>query len=154
MARPTKLTPQVQQRIVQAIALNEEAQLLAIVQAAADGGDKQAAAWLRGEGYIHITDAPHRALFIQHNEQEERQSPQARAWVKAVYERDGYKCRECGVGGRLNAHHVKAWAEYPESRFDLSNGVTLCVDCHAKKHPHLGWFRKRSGASLSDNRTV
>jgi predicted RNase H-like nuclease (RuvC/YqgF family) len=41
----------------------------------------------------------------------------------------------------LVAHHVKPKSQYPELKFDLENGVTLCVDCHKdhhKKHPVKG----------------
>ena len=30
------------------------------------------------------------------------------------------------------ADHVKPWALYPELRYDLDNGRTLCVPCHKK----------------------
>ena len=54
-------------------------------------------------------------------------------WRKKVYERDDYTCRECGVkGGKLNAHHIKEWCNYPDLRFDIDNGLTLCVPCHVK----------------------
>lgn len=58
-------------------------------------------------------------------------------WRKAVFERDSYTCQECGAKGRLNAHHVKQWSYHPDLRFDVSNGITLCEECHSKKHPHL-----------------
>lgn len=60
-----------------------------------------------------------------------RASPQYIQWRKAIYNRDDYICQKCGVkGGRLEAHHVKSFATYPELRFELLNGITLCKSCH------------------------
>jgi hypothetical protein len=75
----------------------------------------------------------------------ERNMPAYAAWRKAVYERDGYRCRECGAKGRLNAHHVEPWTGHPELRFDADNGLTLCEDCHATKHPHIRLVRAKKG---------
>jgi hypothetical protein len=58
----------------------------------------------------------------------------AKMWVKAVKDRDGRKCVECGSDDRLHAHHIKQWSDYPELRCDVSNGVTLCQKCHEKVH--------------------
>lgn len=56
-------------------------------------------------------------------------------WRTAVFQRDDYTCQECSVrGGRLHAHHIQPWAEFPALRFDLSNGVTLCERCHRAIH--------------------
>lgn len=57
-----------------------------------------------------------------------RNSPEARAWTKAVLQRDGYKCKICGdaASGNLVAHHIKPWAERKDLRFDVDNGITLC----------------------------
>lgn len=52
-------------------------------------------------------------------------------WRTAVYERDDYTCQCCEVrGGRLNAHHLNQFADYPDFRYDVNNGITLCVKCH------------------------
>jgi hypothetical protein len=61
-------------------------------------------------------------------------------WSTAVKARD-CKCVECNATTALVAHHVKPKSQYPELKFDLENGVTLCVDCHKdhhKKHPVKG----------------
>ena len=63
-----------------------------------------------------------------------RQSLEYKIWRKAVFERDGYACVLCGCGksGSLNADHIQPFAFYPELRFELSNGRTLCFECHKK----------------------
>lgn len=56
-------------------------------------------------------------------------------WRKAVFKRDNYTCLKCGKrGGDLEAHHVKSWKDYPELRYDVINGETLCKDCHIKTY--------------------
>lgn len=57
-----------------------------------------------------------------------------REWRTAVFTRDCYTCQECGKLGssvRLEAHHLKSWHNYPELRYEISNGITLCAQpCH------------------------
>lgn len=62
----------------------------------------------------------------------ERTSFRYKEWRKAVFERDEYTCQFCGDnrGGNLNADHIKPFAFFPELRYELSNGRTLCHDCH------------------------
>jgi 5-methylcytosine-specific restriction endonuclease McrA len=58
-----------------------------------------------------------------------------RLWRNGVYEKDEYTCQVCGqVNGNLNAHHIKEYAKYPELRYEISNGVTLCKKCHILYH--------------------
>lgn len=54
-------------------------------------------------------------------------------WRKAVFERDSFTCQFCRIrGGQLQADHIKPFAYFPELRFELSNGRTLCKSCHRK----------------------
>jgi len=68
-----------------------------------------------------------------------RNSIEYRIWRRSVFERDKFTCQRCGqIGGKLNAHHVKEFAFFPQLRFDISNGKTLCVNCHKKEGTYKG----------------
>lgn len=54
-----------------------------------------------------------------------------KAWRQQVLVRDDYMCVLCGQRGcALNADHIKPWAYFPDLRYDVTNGRTLCVPCH------------------------
>lgn len=64
-----------------------------------------------------------------------RASAELAKWRKAVFQRDSYTCQHCEAKGcELHAHHIQPFANFPDLRFDISNGQTLCVVCHGSVH--------------------
>ncbi len=67
-----------------------------------------------------------------------RQSKEYKLWRKSVFERDNFYCVFCGYKSRgkrpadIHADHIKPFAYYPELRFAIDNGRTLCIPCHKK----------------------
>jgi len=67
-----------------------------------------------------------------------RKSIEYKLWRKSVFERDKYTCVWCGLksgNGKavvLHADHIKPFYLYPELRFAIDNGRTLCIECHMK----------------------
>jgi 5-methylcytosine-specific restriction endonuclease McrA len=71
-----------------------------------------------------------------------RSSVEYKLWRMSVLERDKFTCRFCGIKGGwskemrkkidLNADHIKPFAYFPELRFAIDNGRTLCAECHMK----------------------
>ena len=56
-------------------------------------------------------------------------------WRKAVLMRDSYTCQECKAANvLLCAHHIKPYILYPELRYAVTNGITLCYPCHERQH--------------------
>lgn len=64
-------------------------------------------------------------------------------WRRAVFSRDNYTCVLCGsVGGELHADHIQSWRLYPDLRYSVDNGRTLCAPCH-RKTPNYGGRERR-----------
>ncbi len=73
-----------------------------------------------------------------------RGSLEYRLWRESVFKRDNYTCVWCssksgnGKTVVLNADHIKPFAYFPELRFAIDNGRTLCVPCHMSTDT-FGW---------------
>ena len=59
-----------------------------------------------------------------------RNSDEYFEWKIAVFKRDDYLCQCCGNKKNLEAHHIENFAEHENKRFDINNGLTMCIDCH------------------------
>jgi 5-methylcytosine-specific restriction endonuclease McrA len=59
-------------------------------------------------------------------------------WRKAIYGADSYTCQACGSKEKVVAHHINGYKDFPEQRFDVLNGITLCNDCHKLFHEWYG----------------
>lgn len=77
---------------------------------------------------------PENANWNGNPRRKHRESKQA-AWARAVISRDLATCQKCGATDiELQAHHVQPYAEHPERRWDISNGLTVCAPCHWQIH--------------------
>jgi len=68
------------------------------------------------------------------------------SWRKLVFElnkgKQGqskyYVCMKCNKKRKttrtMHAHHKYSWAKFPDKRFEMSNGVVLCIKCHRGFH--------------------
>jgi hypothetical protein len=60
-----------------------------------------------------------------------RHSIEHREWREKIYKRDDFTCQVCKErGGRIEPHHIKPWRKFKDERYDISNGITLCIHCH------------------------
>ena len=66
-----------------------------------------------------------------------RQCKEYYEWRRQVLARDNETCQHCfGASGdqKRVGHHIKSFTFYPELRYVVDNGITLCESCH--KHMH------------------
>jgi 5-methylcytosine-specific restriction endonuclease McrA len=67
---------------------------------------------------------------------------------KYILKRDKRTCMmpNCGRKTNLQVHHIKRWASAHSLRYDPSNGITLCKNCHksisGKEHHYESLFRE------------
>jgi len=76
----------------------------------------------------------------------------------AVFERDNYACRDCGIKRDLEVHHVKDFkaikSQYSiqtiedavkcDELWDVNNGITLCRKDHLETENHGARKRKKN----------
>jgi len=66
---------------------------------------------------------------------------ECKLWRKSVFERDNFTCQKYGTNqsGTLIAHHINNFAEFPELRFAVDNGITLSKKSHDEFHKKYGY---------------
>lgn len=68
-----------------------------------------------------------------------RNSFEMKIWRKAVFVRDNFTCQKYGTrGGELHPHHINNFADFPELRFAIDNGITLSKKAHDEFHKIYG----------------
>ncbi len=64
-----------------------------------------------------------------------RNSTSYRHWRKSILKRDNYICQRCNkTPKKIHVHHIKKFCDYPDERFNINNGITLCKKCHINLH--------------------
>ena len=82
--------------------------------------------------------------------QQIRNHPASSVWRDGVFKRDNYTCQDCGStkSGDFNAHHLYSFTDLINDYnitsmeealvvgqlWDIKNGITLCKECHQKRH--------------------
>ena len=68
-----------------------------------------------------------------------RNSIEFRLWREAVFARDNWTCQKYHIRGyKLHSHHIRNFAQYPELRFAIDNGITLSEKAHNEFHKIYG----------------
>jgi len=69
-----------------------------------------------------------------------RNSMEIRLWRQSIFCKENFTCQKCNdnTGGNLNAHHIHNFSDFPELRFAIDNGITLCKTCHKNFHSIYG----------------
>ena len=69
-----------------------------------------------------------------------RQSVEYAEWRIKVWSRDKNLCKVCNTRQKVMiAHHLDGFNIFPEKRFDVDNGVTLCDRHHIAFHTNYGF---------------
>lgn len=80
--------------------------------------------------------------------QKNRTSESTSARKLAVIMRDNYRCRICDSKDNIQAHHINSWSSFPEDRYILENGLTLCKQHHNDYHVYEREVRKNEYLSI------
>lgn len=91
----------------------------------------------RKHGWEKRGSEHHRWIFDRNKlaKRQERNDSAYKEWRKSVRDRDDWKCkmRNDQCDGKVVAHHILPWAKFPELRYQINNGITLCRFHHPRK---------------------
>src|SRR3990167_174288 len=78
-----------------------------------------------------------------------RGSLEYKLWSDNVWNRDCNRCQKCGEDRleKLVAHHILNFAQWPELRLAIDNGITFCRKCH-------NWFHRKYGKKNNTQKQV
>ncbi len=75
-------------------------------------------------------------------------TPEELHWRTSVLVRDGHKCVSCGSTDRLEADHIQPKAIYPDLKYSIDNGRTLCHACHVQTPTYGGKVKRLVSVSV------
>jgi len=97
---------------------------------------KKAGLKMRGENHWHWIEDRNQLKKQRHNSSERDRMD---TWRKDVFEKFDYTCQKTKIkGGKLIAHHIFNWADYPLLRYDVDNGIVLSKESHKEFHKIYG----------------
>lgn len=70
------------------------------------------------------------SLKREHKPAQYRKTHSYWQWMLAVKNRDRWTCVNCGDKTKVIAHHIFRFWSFPEFRYSVDNGMTLCKPCH------------------------
>ncbi len=99
---------------------------------------KGTSSWNKGKGHLFTGDKnPCWRGGLENRKPSEKKHLCSKyvGWMKQVKNRDNWKCRMANedCNGRLEAHHILNWIDYPELRYEINNGITLCHSHHPRR---------------------
>lgn len=92
--------------------------------------------WNKGIKYLQISGEKHwNWKGGIRKRKDERNDSAYQLWVKKVKNRDNNQCTFKGQNcfGYCVVHHILPWRDYPELRYEIKNGITLCQYHHPRK---------------------
>jgi len=95
-------------------------------------------AWNKGKKIPQMTGDKHPKWIFDRSlikRQTERNNPEYKQWRLNVWLKDNFRCRinnkDCS--GKIIAHHILSWSQFPELRYNINNGITLCHAHHPRR---------------------
>lgn len=67
----------------------------------------------------------------------DRRYAKNKIWRQSVIKRDNLTCQKCWKtikDSKIVAHHIFSYVDNPSLRYEPSNGITFCVQCHKDFH--------------------
>ena len=85
-------------------------------------------------GELHHNWIENRTQLAKTKREGERWSSAYCYWHQQVLIRDKQECKikNSDCNGQLEVHHILSWRDYPELRYEINNGITLCHAHHPR----------------------
>ena len=66
---------------------------------------------------------------------------------KVILEKANYKCEDCGIGGRIEAHHL----DLSKDNHSIENLKALCTRCHINNYHERSYPKHLIGTTETSN---